>query len=190
MKFCEGDTLVCLIFFDEWHKYLRLFWTCPANVTDHFSLCLSFLLYVLLGMMIRPTGNDLEIVYTKENTESWDSHVQALNIFLSSKSETYCCWVKDHSATCSPGIVEIVRQKTRAILPRLNPSLPTADQSPSKLGQHWLKIHWLECLGKVWKIRMCGHANIGWNGFCKFWLRFSKTHYREVQPGIIAVLHS
>ncbi|XP_060719459.1 sodium/potassium-transporting ATPase subunit beta-2b isoform X1 [Tachysurus vachellii] len=35
------------------------------------------------GMMIRPTGEDLEIIYTKENTESWDTYVQALNSFLS-----------------------------------------------------------------------------------------------------------
>ncbi|XP_062844521.1 sodium/potassium-transporting ATPase subunit beta-2b [Trichomycterus rosablanca] len=34
------------------------------------------------GVMIRPTGKDLEIFYTKENTESWDLHVQALNRFL------------------------------------------------------------------------------------------------------------
>ncbi|XP_066514971.1 sodium/potassium-transporting ATPase subunit beta-2b [Hoplias malabaricus] len=35
------------------------------------------------GVMIRPKGTDLEILYTKENTESWDMHVQALDRFLS-----------------------------------------------------------------------------------------------------------
>ncbi|KAL6463342.1 hypothetical protein MHYP_G00277330 [Metynnis hypsauchen] len=35
------------------------------------------------GMMIRPKSEDLEITYTKENTESWDMYVQALNRFLS-----------------------------------------------------------------------------------------------------------
>ncbi|TSL34514.1 Sodium/potassium-transporting ATPase subunit beta-2 [Bagarius yarrelli] len=35
------------------------------------------------GMMIRPTGDELEITYTKENTESWETYVQALNNFLS-----------------------------------------------------------------------------------------------------------
>ncbi|XP_076867017.1 sodium/potassium-transporting ATPase subunit beta-2b [Brachyhypopomus gauderio] len=40
------------------------------------------------GMMIRPTGEDLEILYTKENTESWDMHVQALHQFLSSYNDS------------------------------------------------------------------------------------------------------
>ncbi|XP_026880981.1 sodium/potassium-transporting ATPase subunit beta-2b [Electrophorus electricus] len=40
------------------------------------------------GMMIRPEGEDLEILYTKENTESWDMHVQALNRFLSSYNDS------------------------------------------------------------------------------------------------------
>uniref|UniRef100_A0A4W4FMD3 Sodium/potassium-transporting ATPase subunit beta n=1 Tax=Electrophorus electricus TaxID=8005 RepID=A0A4W4FMD3_ELEEL len=42
------------------------------------------------GMMIRPEGEDLEILYTKENTESWDMHVQALNRFLSCKTLCEC----------------------------------------------------------------------------------------------------
>uniref|UniRef100_A0A3B1K416 Sodium/potassium-transporting ATPase subunit beta n=1 Tax=Astyanax mexicanus TaxID=7994 RepID=A0A3B1K416_ASTMX len=35
------------------------------------------------GLMIRPKGEEMEIIYAKENTESWDTHVQALNSFLS-----------------------------------------------------------------------------------------------------------
>ncbi|XP_030637810.1 sodium/potassium-transporting ATPase subunit beta-2b [Chanos chanos] len=40
------------------------------------------------GMMIRPQGEALEIAYTKEDTESWDMHVQALNRFLSSYNDS------------------------------------------------------------------------------------------------------
>ncbi|XP_046695206.1 sodium/potassium-transporting ATPase subunit beta-2b isoform X1 [Silurus meridionalis] len=40
------------------------------------------------GMMIRPTGTDLEIIYKKEDTESWESHVQALNNFLSTYNDS------------------------------------------------------------------------------------------------------
>ncbi|KAK3527564.1 hypothetical protein QTP86_026632 [Hemibagrus guttatus] len=51
------------------------------------------------GMMIRPTGKDLEIVYTKENTESWESFVQALNSFLSPYNDS----VQDqNNVDCSP----------------------------------------------------------------------------------------
>ncbi|XP_016306191.1 sodium/potassium-transporting ATPase subunit beta-2-like isoform X1 [Sinocyclocheilus anshuiensis] len=35
------------------------------------------------GMMIRPKGEQLEIVYTMEYTETWERYVQALNNFLS-----------------------------------------------------------------------------------------------------------
>ncbi|XP_016401487.1 sodium/potassium-transporting ATPase subunit beta-2-like isoform X2 [Sinocyclocheilus rhinocerous] len=35
------------------------------------------------GMMIRPIGEQLEIVYTVEYTETWERYVQALNNFLS-----------------------------------------------------------------------------------------------------------
>ncbi|TRY64769.1 hypothetical protein DNTS_027665 [Danionella cerebrum] len=34
------------------------------------------------GMMIRPKGDALEIVYRRDKTESWDSYVQVLNNFL------------------------------------------------------------------------------------------------------------
>ncbi|XP_016108212.1 sodium/potassium-transporting ATPase subunit beta-2-like [Sinocyclocheilus grahami] len=34
------------------------------------------------GMMIRPKGDPLEIVYNVEKTESWDSYIQALDNFL------------------------------------------------------------------------------------------------------------
>ncbi|KAK2824788.1 hypothetical protein Q7C36_018715 [Tachysurus vachellii] len=34
------------------------------------------------GLMIRPKGKDLEIIYNIKNTESWDQYVQALNTFL------------------------------------------------------------------------------------------------------------
>ncbi|KAI5609317.1 ATPase Na+/K+ transporting subunit beta 2a [Silurus asotus] len=34
------------------------------------------------GLMIRPKGEDLEIIYNIKNTESWDQYVQALNTFL------------------------------------------------------------------------------------------------------------
>ncbi|XP_017342113.1 sodium/potassium-transporting ATPase subunit beta-2a isoform X1 [Ictalurus punctatus] len=34
------------------------------------------------GLMIRPKGEDLEIIYNIKNTESWDKYVQALNTFL------------------------------------------------------------------------------------------------------------
>ncbi|XP_051956803.1 sodium/potassium-transporting ATPase subunit beta-2-like [Xyrauchen texanus] len=34
------------------------------------------------GVMIRPKGEALEIIYNKENTESWDKYVQALDNFL------------------------------------------------------------------------------------------------------------
>ncbi|NP_571744.1 sodium/potassium-transporting ATPase subunit beta-2a [Danio rerio] len=34
------------------------------------------------GMMIRPKGEALEIVYSRENTESWELYVQALDSFL------------------------------------------------------------------------------------------------------------
>lgn len=39
------------------------------------------------GMMIRPKGEALEIVYTMDHTESWDMYVQALDKFLSCE---YC----------------------------------------------------------------------------------------------------
>ncbi|XP_026066942.1 sodium/potassium-transporting ATPase subunit beta-2-like isoform X2 [Carassius auratus] len=35
------------------------------------------------GMMIRPKGDQLEIAYTVEHTETWERYVQALNNFLS-----------------------------------------------------------------------------------------------------------
>ncbi|KAM4620087.1 sodium/potassium-transporting ATPase subunit beta-2b [Polymixia lowei] len=35
------------------------------------------------GLMIRPTGEALEIVYSAQNTESWDMYAQALDKFLS-----------------------------------------------------------------------------------------------------------
>ncbi|KAL0150027.1 hypothetical protein M9458_054686, partial [Cirrhinus mrigala] len=34
------------------------------------------------GMMIRPKGDPLEIVYNVDKTESWDSYIQALDNFL------------------------------------------------------------------------------------------------------------
>ncbi|XP_060793868.1 sodium/potassium-transporting ATPase subunit beta-2a isoform X2 [Neoarius graeffei] len=34
------------------------------------------------GLMIRPKGKNLEIMYNIKNTESWDKYVQALNTFL------------------------------------------------------------------------------------------------------------
>ncbi|KAJ8338140.1 hypothetical protein SKAU_G00371060 [Synaphobranchus kaupii] len=40
------------------------------------------------GMMIQPTGKALDITYNIEDTESWDLHVQALNIFLAPYNES------------------------------------------------------------------------------------------------------
>ncbi|XP_053473852.1 sodium/potassium-transporting ATPase subunit beta-2b [Ictalurus furcatus] len=51
------------------------------------------------GMMIRPTGKDLEIIYTKEDTESWDSHVQALNSFLSTYNDSV---QEQNNLDCTP----------------------------------------------------------------------------------------
>ncbi|XP_047007867.1 sodium/potassium-transporting ATPase subunit beta-2b isoform X1 [Ictalurus punctatus] len=51
------------------------------------------------GMMIRPTGKDLEIIYTKEDTESWDSHVQALNSFLSAYNDSV---QEQNNLDCTP----------------------------------------------------------------------------------------
>jgi len=41
--------------------------------------------YAFLGMMIRPKGEALEIVYNIKETESWDSYIQALDNFLARK---------------------------------------------------------------------------------------------------------
>ncbi|XP_060768405.1 sodium/potassium-transporting ATPase subunit beta-2b [Neoarius graeffei] len=51
------------------------------------------------GMMIRPIGHDLEILYTKENTESWESHVQALNSFLSNYNDSV---QEQNNVACMP----------------------------------------------------------------------------------------
>ncbi|NP_571913.1 sodium/potassium-transporting ATPase subunit beta-2b [Danio rerio] len=40
------------------------------------------------GMMIRPKGEQLEIAYTTEYTETWERYVQALNNFLSPYNDT------------------------------------------------------------------------------------------------------
>ncbi|XP_016309103.1 sodium/potassium-transporting ATPase subunit beta-2-like isoform X1 [Sinocyclocheilus anshuiensis] len=40
------------------------------------------------GMMIRPKGDQLEIAYTVEYTETWERYVQALNNFLSPYNDT------------------------------------------------------------------------------------------------------
>ncbi|XP_028838408.1 sodium/potassium-transporting ATPase subunit beta-2b isoform X1 [Denticeps clupeoides] len=40
------------------------------------------------GMMIRPKGDELEIMYKVENTETWDTYVQALDGFLSSYNDS------------------------------------------------------------------------------------------------------
>ncbi|KTF81974.1 hypothetical protein cypCar_00037531, partial [Cyprinus carpio] len=40
------------------------------------------------GMMIRPKGEQLEIAYTVEYTETWERYVQALNNFLSPYNDT------------------------------------------------------------------------------------------------------
>ncbi|XP_016416112.1 sodium/potassium-transporting ATPase subunit beta-2b isoform X1 [Sinocyclocheilus rhinocerous] len=40
------------------------------------------------GMMIRPKGDQLEIAYTMEYTETWERYVQALNNFLSPYNDT------------------------------------------------------------------------------------------------------
>ncbi|XP_051979614.1 sodium/potassium-transporting ATPase subunit beta-2-like isoform X2 [Xyrauchen texanus] len=40
------------------------------------------------GMMIRPKGEQLEITYTAEYTETWEKYVQTLNNFLSSYNDT------------------------------------------------------------------------------------------------------
>ncbi|KAM9441151.1 sodium/potassium-transporting ATPase subunit beta-2b [Clarias gariepinus] len=51
------------------------------------------------GMMIRPTGKELEIIYNREDTESWESHVQALNTFLSSYNDTV---QEQNNVACTP----------------------------------------------------------------------------------------
>ncbi|KAK9954736.1 hypothetical protein ABG768_016782 [Culter alburnus] len=72
--------------------FYLIFYTCLAGM-----FCLT--MYVMLltlddykptwqdrlatpGMMIRPKGESLEIIYNVEKTESWDSYVQALDNFL------------------------------------------------------------------------------------------------------------
>lgn len=114
--------------------------------------------------MIRPTGKDLEIIYTKEDTESWDSHVQALNSFLSGK----------FTAAESNIIPSFVRQVTlkkkwlvfvllsihcaaRANLLHLNPILPTLNQCQPKLSQRWLELNDIGSIleGLLWKVFLC-----------------------------------
>ncbi|KPP64630.1 sodium potassium enzyme subunit beta 2-like [Scleropages formosus] len=41
------------------------------------------------GMMIRPEGDSLEIIYNVEKTESWDMYVQALDKFLAPYNDTH-----------------------------------------------------------------------------------------------------
>uniref|UniRef100_A0A3B3RQ58 Sodium/potassium-transporting ATPase subunit beta n=1 Tax=Paramormyrops kingsleyae TaxID=1676925 RepID=A0A3B3RQ58_9TELE len=51
------------------------------------------------GMMIRPKGEALEIVYTMDHTESWDMYVQALDKFLSPYNDSYQALTNDE---CPP----------------------------------------------------------------------------------------
>lgn len=37
---------------------------------------------VFIGMMIRPKGEALEIIYNVGETESWDTYIEALDYFL------------------------------------------------------------------------------------------------------------
>ncbi|XP_062342008.1 sodium/potassium-transporting ATPase subunit beta-2b isoform X1 [Osmerus eperlanus] len=51
------------------------------------------------GMMIRPRGEALEIVYNTEDTESWDSYAQALDKFLNPYNDSFQAQTND---MCTP----------------------------------------------------------------------------------------
>src|SRR4029434_835921 len=53
--------------------------------------CVCVCVFVCVGLMIRPKGELMEIIYNIEDTESWDKYIQKLDNFLARKECACMC---------------------------------------------------------------------------------------------------